>query len=98
MQWYTATEHPPLTMTEIFRAPAPDPPPARPPVQKHRKLVTQTKSGWGNTNTATASGSNIPTIAAALIVDFYTNVIIAMEHHMGRPHAPTSNSCDGPTE
>ena len=91
MQWYIATEHPPVTMIEIFHAPAPDPPPALPPVPKRRKLISGTKNGLGNTNMATASGSNIPTIATALIVNFYTNVTIAMEHPTGSARAPKNN-------
>ena len=92
MQWCTATEHPPVIMIEIFHAPAPVPPPAPPPVQKRRKLISGTKNGSGNTNMATASSSNIPAIATALNVNFYTNVIIAKEHHMGRTLAPINNS------
>ena len=81
-----------MTMIEIFHAPAPAVlPPAPPLVPKRRKLISGTKNGLGNTNMATASGSNIPTIATALIVNFYTNATIAMVHHTGRTLAPINN-------
>ena len=83
-------------MTQISRAHAPDHPPAPPTKPPKRQLALGAKGGSENSNMATVSGSNIPTIVTVLIANIYINVTTVMKHRTGKLHAPTSNSPMGP--
>ena len=89
--WFTVTELPPSTMTQISPAPAPEPPPGQPPKPRKNPLASRAKGDSQNSNTVIVSGSSIPTIVTVLIANTSIIAISAMKHLTGRLHAPTSN-------